>query len=174
MNKKATGFVLAVLAAAWFSMPVSANSSWVWISEKRPDDLLPFVIAATLLIEITAIRFMAGIKKTVKVIAVTVLANLISFAAPYLLMYMEVASENATVKDSDPFTLEDMMIKLPFYTVGFSFLFMTVVCELPIVYNVLKKHTENKKRLAIVIIAANAATTAVTAVAERTLCYGRW
>lgn len=174
MKKKTMSIVLAVLTAAWLAMPVSANSSWVWISESRPNDLLPFVIVGTLFIEISAIRFAAGVRSTGKIVAVTVLANLVSFAVPYLLMYIDVAAENSTVHDSNPFTLKDRMEKLPFYTVGLSFLIMTVVFELPIVYNALKKQTDNRKRLAIVIVAANVVTTVLTAVVERTFCYGSW
>ena len=49
-----------------------------------------------------------------------------------------------------------------------------VACEMPIVYNILKKDTEQRKKLFLVIIGSNVLTTVLTAVVERTLCYGRW
>ena len=173
-NRKKPISFLAILTLLWFSsITASANSSWVWISKTRPYDLLPFVIAGTLLIEIFAVRFVAGIKNFIKIIPVTVISNLVSFAAPYLFMFISVQRENSTISDGIPFTLEDTLEKLPFYTVGLAFLFMTLACELPIVYIVLKKETEHRKKLALAIIGSNLLTTILTAVVERTLCYGR-
>ena len=134
---------------------------------------MPFVIAGTLLVEILAVRFVAGIYNFKRIIPVTVISNLVSFAAPYLLMYITVQRENSTISDGIPYTLESTIEKLPFYTVGLVFLFMTLSCEFPIVYNVLKKETEHRKKLALVIIGSNLLTTVITAVVERTLCYGR-
>lgn len=157
------------------SITAFANSSWVWISETRPDDLLPFVIAGTLIIEILAVRCVAGIKKLRKIIPVTVIANLVSFAMPYFLVAVTVQMENETVPDGEIlYTVEEVLEKWPTYTVGLSFLIMTLACEMPIVYNVLKKETENYKKLAWVIIGSNILTTVLTAIVERTLCYGRW
>lgn len=48
----------AFLGYVLIGMPVSANSSWVWISQTRPYDVLPWVALVT---------------------------NLLSFAAPYVL-----------------------------------------------------------------------------------------
>ena len=173
-NKKILICFLTILTLFWFS-PITAyaNSSWMWISKTRPYDLLPFVITGTLLIEILAVRFVAGIKRFIKIIPITVISNLVSFAVPYLLMFVTVQMENSTISDGIPYTLEDALEKWPFYTVGLTFLFMTLACELPIVYNVLKKETEHRKRLALVIIGSNLLTTVLTAVVERTLCYGR-
>lgn len=154
------------------SITAFANSSWVWISETRPDDLLPFVIAGTLIIEILAVRFVAGIKKLRKIIPVTIIANMVSFAMPYFLVAVTVQMENET--DGALFTLEDTLEKWPTYTVGLSFLIMTLACEMPIVYNILKKETDYHKKLAWVIIGSNLLTTVLTAIIERTLCYGRW
>ena len=175
-NKKKTICFSAILTLFWFSsITAFANSSWVWISETRPDDLLPFVITGTLLIEILAVRFVAGIKKIQKVIPVTVIANLVSFAAPYFLMAMMVQMDNSTVPDGETlYTVKETLEKWPTYTVGLSFLIMTLACEMPIVYNALKKETDHHKKLALVIIGANFLTTVLTAVVERTLCYGRW
>lgn len=167
LSRTASAFAASVAAFWILAVHASANSSWVWLTESRPNDLLPFAIAGTLIAEILAVRFAAGIKKTFKVAAVTVIANLVSFAAPYLCIYI-----NAS--DEPDHSMRDFMNKMPFYTVGAAFLFMTLVCEIPIVYNALKKHTDSKIRLAIVIAAANIVTTAAVAVIERKLCYGQW
>ena len=85
------------------------------------------------------------------------------------------ADENETVPDGEIlYTVEEMLEKWPTYTVGLSFLIMTLACEMPIVYNALKKETEHHKKLAWVIVGSNVLTTALTAIVERTLCYGRW
>ena len=175
-NKKRTICLSTILILLWFSsITAFANSSWVWISETRPDDLLPFVIAGTLIIEILAVRFLAGIKKLRKIIPVTVIANLVSFAMPYFLVAVTVRMDNATVPAGETlYTVEDTLEKWPTYTVGLSFLIMTLDCEIPIVYNALKKETENHKKLALVIAGSNILTTVLTAIVERTLCYGRW
>ena len=172
-NKKNIICFSAILTLLWFSsLTAFANSSWVWISETRPDDLLPFIIAVTLIIEILAVRFVAGIKKFRKIIPVTVIANLVSFAMPYFLVAVTVQMENET--DGALFTLEDTLEKWPTYTVGLSFLIMTLACEMPIVYTALKKDTEHHKKLALVIVGSNLLTTVLTAIVERTMCYGRW
>jgi len=57
------------------AIPVSANSSWHWISKTRPWDVLPFVIIFTLVIEILAIIRFAKIKKLLAVIFTAVLGN---------------------------------------------------------------------------------------------------
>ena len=174
-NKKIIICFSTMLTLFWlFPITAYANSSWMWISETRPYDLLPFVIAGTLLIEILAVRFVAGINNLKKIIPVTVISNLVSFAAPYLLLFITVQSENSTISDGIPYTVGYELETLPIYTVGLAFLFMTLACELPITYNVLKKETEHRKRLALVIIGSNLLTTVLTAVVERVLCYGNW
>ena len=47
--KITTNVSVVFLLFAGFIFSVSANSSWAWISEKRPYDLLPFVALATLI-----------------------------------------------------------------------------------------------------------------------------
>ena len=51
---------------------------------------------------------------------------------------------------------------------------MTLICEMPLVYNVLKNKTAYKKKLAVTILATNTVTTALAVAAERTLCQGCW
>lgn len=163
-NKTVVSLLVMVMFSILFAFPVSANSSWVWISETSPTDILPFAVAVTLIIECVAIRFIAEVKSMVRVLVAVILANLLSFAAPYFHTWLS----------GSGLTIAEIVEKVPFYTVGFIFLFMTLVCELPIVYNLLKKQTDNRKKLAITIVVVNIVTTVLTAVAERTLCYGKW
>ncbi len=79
---------VAILSCALFPAAVFANSSWVWISEKRPYDLLPFVIAGTLIIEIAVIYRIPKMKKNVQSLRAgdssqpVVFCGAVSFADP--------------------------------------------------------------------------------------------
>jgi len=157
--------VIVLLLAILFPMTVFANSSWHWITETRPADILPFVIAGTLLIETIAIRFIPKVKNISKIFVVVSVANLVSFLMPYIW---------AMFDPDEIYTMYQMLERTPFYTVGFVFLFMTIVSELPIVYFSLRKETENKDFLLITIIGINILTTIIVAIVERTLCYGQW
>ena len=77
---------------AFMTACVLANSSWVWISETRPLDLLPIVIAGTLLIEVAAVLLAMRKQKYWKVLFFVTLGNLLSFAAPYLYNYLSYSS----------------------------------------------------------------------------------
>ena len=59
-------FVISSLCALSFPMLASANSSWVWISETRPYDILPFVVIGTLLIETVAVNLVGKINNWYK------------------------------------------------------------------------------------------------------------
>ena len=88
------GTIILCAVAIWgFPTIANANSSWRWISETRPWDILPYVVAITLLIEIASIVVIAKIKPIWKVSLSVVIANLLSFAAPYLLAYSFYLSE---------------------------------------------------------------------------------
>lgn len=70
-------------------LTASANSSWRWISDTRPYDVLPFVALITIAIETVALWLMLNKQRLVKIAIVVVLANLLSFAAPYLFDYWD-------------------------------------------------------------------------------------
>ena len=151
------------LIATLFSTVAFADSSWRWISETRPYDVLPFVAVGTILIETLAISIVPKIKKTAKVFCVITLANLISFAAPYILCFF------------DPiYTFAQMLDHCPIFTVGLAYLIITIAVELPIVFKLLKKDTENKKTLLWTIIVSNIITTVLVAIVERMFCQGHW
>lgn len=158
--------ILAVLCSAVLTVPVLADSSWVWISETRPHDVLPWVAIATLAIETWMLCHFCGIKQTFKVFCVVTLGNLLSFAAPYVMAALD------EVHADFLFSLEHW----PYYITGTAGLLVTVAVELPVEYSLLKKQVPVQKqaRLLYTVIAGNVLTTVMVAIVERTLCRGHW
>ena len=150
-----------------FSLTAFANSSWVWISETRPYDVLPFVAIATLIIETAALNGFLKIGNWHRVFTGVLIGNLISFAVPYI-------GYSNTTPYSDYLTHHEILNRGPFYTVGTAFLIMTLAVELPFMYFWLKKSVKNKKLLVLVTVIANVVTTAMVAVVERILCEGHY
>ena len=160
--------VISALGVSIFPILASANSSWVWISETRPYDILPFVIIGTLLIETVAVNLVSKIGNWYKTFFAVLVGNIISFVLPYI------GYSNATPYADAGYTLSEIINHGPYYTVGTAFLLLTLIIELPVVYFLLKKDADNKKKLALCIVLANIVTTVLVAIVERTLCYGRW
>ena len=159
--------VISALGVSAFPMLASANSSWVWISETRPYDILPFVIIGTLLIETVAVNLMGKVGNWYKTFFAVLVGNIISFVVPYI-------GYSNSLYGQMGYTLSQIIDRGPYYTVGAAFLLLTLIIELPVVYFLLKKDADNKKKLALCIVLANIVTTVLVAVVERTLCYGRW
>ena len=159
--------VISVLGISIFPMLASANSSWVWISETRPYDILPFVIIGTLLIETVAVNLVCKVGNWYKTFFAVLVGNIISFIAPYI-------GYSNSLYGQMGYTLSQIIDRGPYYTVGTAFLLLTLIIELPVVYFLLKKDADNKKKLALCIVLANIVTTVLVALVERTLCYGRW
>lgn len=150
-----------------FSLTAFANSSWAWISETRPYDVLPFVAIATLIIETAALNGFLKIGNWHRVFTGVLIGNLISFAVPYI-------GYSNTTPYADYLSLPEILNRGPFYTVGTAFLIMTLAVELPFMYFWLKKDVKNKRLLVLVTVLANVVTTAMVAVVERVLCEGHW
>ena len=159
--------VISLLGALMFTVSASANSSWVWISETRPYDILPFVVVGTLLIETVAVNLVSKVDNWYKTFFAVFVGNIISFIAPYI-------GYSNSLYGQMGYTLSQIIDRGPYYTVGTAFLLLTLIIELPVVYFMLKKDADSKKKLAVTIVLANIVTTALVAVVERTLCYGRW
>jgi len=51
---------------------------------------------------------------------------------------------------------------------------LTLLIEIPIIYNLLKRHVDSKKKLLWSIIGSNIVTTAMVAVIERMVTDGHW
>ena len=154
-----TCFVFLIIPQAVF-----ADSSWCWLTDTRPFDILPPVALATIVIEVLAIWLIPNTGKLMKTAVAVILANAASFLLPYALLL------------NDPVypKFDDMLNAGPNYIVGAGFVILTLVLEIPIVYNLLKKHVDNKKKLLWSIIGSNIVTTAMVAVIERMVTDGYW
>lgn len=158
--------ILTCLCAAGLSSAVFADSSWVWISETRPHDVLPWVAIATLAIETWMIRRFCGIENTFRIFCVVALGNLLSFAAPYVMAALD------EVHADFLFSLEHY----PYYITGTVGLLVTMAVELPVEYGLLKKSVPETAQACLLrtVAAANVVTTLMVAVVERVLCRGHW
>ena len=166
MNRRMTALAVLMMICL-LPITASANSSWIWLSEARPYDVLPFVAVITIAIETAALWYVLGKKHLVKIAVVVVIANLLSFAAPYLFWYDE--SIRMPLK---PFP--ELMEYGHYFTVGTIFLIMTLVLEIPVVFLTLRKYAKGKWRFLLTVAGVNVVTTIITAAAERIFCYGQW
>ena len=69
--------ILIVIMVLMMLLPVNAfaDSSWVWISEKRPFDILPWVALGTILIEWLSIWLIPKTGHSLKVLGIVMIAN---------------------------------------------------------------------------------------------------
>lgn len=160
--------ILMVLLCPFFTIPAFANSSWRWLAETRPYDVLPYVIAITVGVETAALVTVAKVSKIGKAFCFVSLANLLSFLAPYVLEFAAFRMDR--LYPSFSYYLE----QVPVYTVGIAYAVMTLAVELPLLSAALKKDTDSRGRLHAVIIGANLLTTAITFLVEHVFCPGRW
>jgi len=156
--------VLSSLMLLILPQAVFADSSWCWLTDIRPFDILPPVALATIVIEVLAIWLIPNTGKLMKTAVAVILANAASFLLPYALLL------------NDPVypKFDDMLNAGPNYIVGAGFVILTLVLEIPIVYNLLKKHVDSKKKLLWSIVGSNIVTTAMVAVIERMVTDGYW
>lgn len=165
MDKKKVTFALSMITGivAMSTATAFADSSWIWISETRPFDVLPFVAAGTVFIEIMMIYWLGKVRKKVLVTGVVIVSNLISFIVPYLLKMINDVHPGAEALES-----------MPFYTVGLLYLLLTLVIEVPISYIIMDKYVKDRRQLFIVLVVANIVTTVIVALFEHILCKGYW
>ena len=166
-KKKMLGAMIFSLAAV-FAFPTwaYANSSWRWISETRPYDILPVIVIVTLAIEIAGIYFIGRTDNLKRLCVLVTIANILSFAAPYLAQI---------IFPSVIYTFEQMLEHTPFYTVGIVYLAMSLLVEVPLVYFKMKaKVPMSNAKLFWTIIGVNIVTTVIAAIAKRLICYGVW
>lgn len=156
--------VLSSLMLLVLSQFVFADSSWCWLTDTRPFDILPPVALATIVIEVLAIWLIPHTGQFMKTAVAVILANAASFLLPYsVLVFNQVYPK-----------FEDALNAGPNYIVGFGFVMLTLLIEIPIVYNLLKKHADSKKKLLWSIVGSNIVTTAMVAVIERMVTDGYW
>lgn len=164
-HRRLLAVLLSVLCLPLLCLPVSANSSWRWISETRPYDVLPLVMAVTLAVEIAGLCWIHQIRPVSRCAVVVLLGNLLSFAAPYILLRLF---------PHTPYEFWQTLEHTPFYTVGAAYLILTLVVEVPVVYGVLRYGATRQKWLPLTVVGLNVATTVLTALAERIFCHGTW
>lgn len=153
-----------------FNTTTHANSSWYWISETRPFDILPWVAIATIIIETLSINYVGRIHRLYKVFGITILANMVSFLVPYFLHWTD------TITHLKYPLFSDMIENDHIYTVSVLYFLLTILAEAPIVYFVLRKDAgiHCTKRLLTSIVFSNLVTTIMVAVIERIICQGSW
>ena len=164
--KSTSAFIISLFFIQLFNLIAFANSSWFWISETRPFDILPWVAIGTLIIETISLIVFAKIKNGFMVFTFVTIANLLSFAAPYLFLLL--------VPNAIGYTFEMFIENTPSYTIGFLYYATTVLVELPIIYFSLSKYASSIKRFVITVICSNTVTTILVAIIERIFCVGRW
>lgn len=140
-----------------------ANSSWHWLTNRTPLNVLPFAILVTILIEFCSIKRFNFIRNTVKVFLVVCFANLVSFLLPY-----------AYILFPSLYTMEETIRHTPVYVIGFGYFVLTLAAEIPIAYNSLKEDARSRKVLFLTIILVNALTTYLVFLAERKISPGSW
>ena len=150
-----------------FQWDIYANSSWHWVTTS-PLKVLPFAVIITLLAETFAVVKIGRTADAKKVFLVVSCANLFSFLAPYI--------ERAYrfIPTAGGFSIKAAFDKGPYYMVLTGYLLLTLIVELPVVYLLLRKNTECKRRLFVSILASNVITTLFVAVCERLICIGQW
>lgn len=168
MAKIKTSVFWILILCITFVGQVYANSSWRWLTDKKPWHLLPTAIVLTLLIEITMHKHILNIK-SVKVYFAIIVANVCSFLFPYVMIcYVNYSQVLYTVKET--------LNAGPTYMIRFGYLFMTLAIEVPIVKGMIKEliEEEDRKKAFSVTVISNIITTALVFVIERTLCKGIW
>ena len=166
-KSKTTLIVLIMIMALMVLLPanVFADSSWVWISEIRPFDILPWVALGTILIEWLSIWLIPKTGHALKVLGTVMVANAVSFFLPYVFLKADLSWYG---------TFEQILDSGPHYIVSGVFLLLTLLVEMPIVYNVLKSNVQDMKKLQLTIIVSNVITTAGVAIIERLITEGYW
>ena len=158
--------VVMIAGFMFFVIPQTAfaDSSWRWLTDYRPFDILPPVALATVVIEVLSVWLIPHTGKLIKTAVVVILANAASFLLPYALLL------------GDPVypRFDDVLNAGPNYIVGFGFVVLTLLIEIPVIYNLLKKHVDSKKKLLWVVVGSNIVTTAMVAVIERMVTDGYW
>ena len=163
---------LALLSLCLACLPSAAlaNSSWRWFTKTRPHDLLPAAIALTIALEIYLLVRLGGVKRRKWAAGSVIAANLVSFLAPWALEYEEYLYSGWSMYVG----FDAFLSKTPHYQVTILFLALTLLFELPVLYLLLRKRVQSKKRLMLTAAGANALTTLICAGMERMLCRGQW
>lgn len=159
--------VCLTMLVAMVAMPVFANSSWRWLSDTRPYDLLPIAVVMTLVIEILAINYIPRVNNLKTTGLWVILGNLISFGATYFIPW---------IAPGAIYTYEEMLEHTPFYNIGILSVLLTLFAELPLVYCMLRRKADPELQniLPLTIVIVNILTTTLVYFMERALVPGQW
>lgn len=146
------------------AVPVTAlaNSSWCWLTDVRPIYIFPITAVLTIAIETAMINCFAKINNIGKTLLAVIIANLFSFACPYI----------SYLFTTPLYTLDQFINNTPSYVVTSVFVIITLVAEIPVVFLILRKNCKSKSALFISIFTSNVLTTAMVALIERLVCKG--
>lgn len=139
MRRKNIMILSMILLFSMFPVTVYANSSWHWVTYS-PKDILPFAILFTLLIETFGIKKFGKVNHIKEVIFVVAVANIISFTFPYIYRaynLMGVTASNYLQAWTSAFNSG------PYYMIMLGYLALTLLLEMPVVYNALKNISLN-------------------------------
>lgn len=161
MNNIKRCLLVTSVMLLYLSESVYADSSWVWISETRPYDVLPYVVILTLAIEIVIINYMAKVDRLGKTSLVVTIANLCSFLLPYW----------ATVYIDGVHTYPDTLNDYHSIVIG-PYLLLTLMIEMPIVMTLLRRDVKDKKKLLLITLGVNVLTTLMVYGIEKIFCEG--
>ena len=118
-SKSALRISIMIMALmALFSLNAFADSSWVWISEKRPFDILPWVALGTILIEWLSIWLIPKTGHALKVLGIVMIANAASFLLPYVFLKTDFSWYG---------TFEDILDSGPHYSVKLEITMDTII-----------------------------------------------
>ena len=87
-HRRYSAAICLLMLTALLATPVFANSSWRWLSDTRPYDLLPIAVVMTLVIEILVINYIPRVKNLPQTAFWVTLSNLMSFGSTYLFTYL--------------------------------------------------------------------------------------
>ena len=167
MNKKIKICVIWIVAlCVAYVRPVYANSSWRWLTDKQPWQLLPIAIVFTLLVEISMHKYILNVRGS-KIYIAIIAANICSYILPYVIEGWEGYYWMG-------YTIPRALSSGPYYMIGMGFLFMTLLVEIPVVLGIMKKYVEDKKKMIAVTVISNIITTGFVFVIERIVCQGSW
>jgi len=158
--------VIVTLILAFVTTFAFANSSWHWISETRPFDILPWVVIATLVVEIGVLCWCVK-ESYFRVCVVVILANLLSFVAPFFLDW------GLGQYQLLGYDFKRFLNNTPRYIIGMTYGLLTLAVEVPVVYTLFKTKVEHKKLL-LTVGALNVFTTVMVFAIERIVCEGAW
>lgn len=155
--------VLMFICATSFSY---ANSSWHWITETLPFDILPWVVIPTLMIEFVVLCWCIR-ESYFRIGIFVIVANLLSFVAPFFIDWL---LGDYQILGYD---FERFLSNTPRYIIGFTYGVLTLAVEVPVLFNAFKKNDEDRKLLTTIVV-VNVVTTALVFAVERIVCIGKW